>query len=119
MDLIMDNLIAEKKAKPMVIVMENLNAVKPGQDASLYFARGGLTRPVSTTAPAGRAGAAAGGRGGFPANWGGTFTEMMLNDLIPMVEKTYRTLPGRENRAMARLSMGGMQSFLTVLPNTD
>ena len=36
----MDNLIAEKKAKPMIIVMDNLNAVKPGESAALYFARG-------------------------------------------------------------------------------
>ena len=116
-DTIMDNLIAGKKAKPMIIVMENLNAVKPGQDASLYFGRGSLTRVGA--APAGRGGGGRGGRGGFPQNWDVTFTEMMLTDLIPMVEKTYRTLPGRENRAMAGLSMGGMQSFLTVLPNLD
>jgi enterochelin esterase family protein len=113
-DAIMDNLIAEKKAKPMIIVMENLNAVKPGEEANLFFARGSLTR--TGAAPAGRGG---GGRGGFPANWDATFTQMMLNDLVPMVEKAYRTLPGRENRAMAGLSMGGMQSFLTVLPNLD
>ena len=43
----------------------------------------------------------------------------MLTDLIPMVERTYRALPGRENRAMAGLSMGGMQSFKTVLGNLD
>jgi enterochelin esterase family protein len=119
-DFIMDNLIAEKKAKPMIIVMENLNAVKPGQDASLYAGRGAITRPVGaapTPAPAGPG--RAGGRGGFPANWDGTFTDMMFTDLIPMVERTYRVLPGRENRAMAGLSMGGMQSFLTVLPNLD
>jgi len=59
------------------------------------------------------------GRGGFPTNWGGVFTEMMLTDLIPMIERTYRVAPGRENRAMAGLSMGGMQSFLTVLSNLD
>jgi enterochelin esterase family protein len=122
-DLIMDNLIAEKKAKPMLIVMDNLNAVKPGQDASLYAARGIIARPsLADVVPppgGGRAGAPGGGRGGFPANWNATFTEMMLTDLIPMVERTYRVLPGRENRAMAGLSMGGMQSFLTVLPNLD
>ena len=39
-DVIMDNLIAEKKAKPMIIVMDNLNAVKPGESAAIYFARG-------------------------------------------------------------------------------
>lgn len=66
--------------------------------------------------PAGGPGA---GRPGFPSNWGATFTEMMLTDLIPMVEQTYRVLPGRENRAMAGLSMGGMQSFQTVLANLD
>ena len=36
-----------------------------------------------------------------------------------MIEKTYRVLPGGENRAMAGLSMGGMQTFLTALPNLD
>jgi len=119
-DFIMDNLIAEKKAKPMIIVMENLNAVKPGQDAALYAARGVLTRPIgSDPAPAQGGRGGAGGRGGFPPNWDGTFTDMMFTDLIPMVERTYRVLPGRENRAMAGLSMGGMQSFLTVLPNLD
>jgi enterochelin esterase family protein len=44
---------------------------------------------------------------------------MMFTDLIPMVERTYRVAPGRENRAMAGLSMGGMQSFQTVLANLD
>ena len=44
---------------------------------------------------------------------------MMLTDLVPMIEKTYRVLPGRENRAMAGLSMGGMQTFLTTLSNLD
>jgi enterochelin esterase family protein len=44
---------------------------------------------------------------------------MMVNDLIPMIERTYLVAPGRENRAMAGLSMGGMQSFQTVLANTD
>jgi enterochelin esterase family protein len=47
------------------------------------------------------------------------FTEMMLADLIPMVEKTFRATPGRENRAMAGLSMGGAQTFGTVLAHLD
>ena len=106
----------------MLIVMDNLNAVKPGEDASLYAARGTIARrTVADAAPTG------GGRGerpgqdvaDFPANWGGAFTEMMFTDLIPMIERTYRAAPGRENRAMAGLSMGGMQLFLTVLSNTD
>jgi enterochelin esterase-like enzyme len=44
---------------------------------------------------------------------------MMITDLIPTIERTYRVLPGRENRAMAGLSMGGMQTFLTTLSNLD
>jgi enterochelin esterase family protein len=75
---------------------------------------------VADAAPTGGGrGAPGAGRGGFPTNWGGAFTEMMLTDLMPMIERTYRVAPGRENRAMAGLSMGGMQSFLTVLSNTD
>ena len=43
----------------------------------------------------------------------------MLTELIPMVESSYRALSGRENRAMAGLSMGGMQTFLTTLSHLD
>ncbi len=121
-DLIMDNLIAAGKAKPMLIVMDNLNAVKSGEDASLYSARSIIAhRSVDElTPPSAPRGAAPGAaRPGFPTNFGATFTEMMFTDLIPMVEQTYRVLPGRENRAMAGLSMGGMQSFQTVLGNLD
>ena len=124
-DFIMDNLIAEKKAKPMLIVMDNLNAVRLGEDAGLYHARSIIARrsmadvppPLGAAPRAGTAGAAP--RPAFPANWFNTFTEMMLADLIPMVERTYRVALGRENRAMAGLSMGGMQSFTTVLANLD
>ena len=129
MDQILDNLIAEKKARPMIVVMDNLNAVKPGESAALYFARGSLTQAVPTPpptpgaspsappagAPAGRA--AGPGRGGSLAS--GVFTDMMLTDLIPMVERTFRVAPGRENRAMAGLSMGGAQTFGTALANLD
>ncbi|HVV44120.1 MAG TPA: alpha/beta hydrolase-fold protein, partial [Bryobacteraceae bacterium] len=65
----------------------------------------------------GRGAAPGSGRGGGLAQ--PTFTEMMISDLIPMVEKTYRVLPGRENRAMAGLSMGGAQTFSTALGNLD
>ena len=49
----------------------------------------------------------------------GTFDEVMVKDLIPMIDATYRTLPDRENRAMAGLSMGGMQTFQTTLNHLD
>ena len=65
-------------------------------------------------------GDARGGHGGGLANFtGATFTEMMVTDLIPTIESSYRVRPGRENRAMAGLSMGGMQTFLTALANLD
>jgi enterochelin esterase-like enzyme len=44
---------------------------------------------------------------------------MMFTDLIPAIEKNYRVAPGRENRAMAGLSMGGMQTFTTGLEHLD
>jgi enterochelin esterase-like enzyme len=121
-DLIMDNLIAEKKARPMIIVMDNLNAVKPGESAALYAARGALTQAVPAAPPAGPPGTAGrGGPGGAaPRPLGSTvFTDMMLTDLIPMVERDFRAEPGREHRAMAGLSMGGMQTFTTTMANLD
>jgi enterochelin esterase-like enzyme len=102
-DQIMDNLIAAKRAKPMIIVMENhLSALKPGEQRL-------------------QLGGGRGGRGARPdfSNFGATYTEVMLKDLIPMVEKNYRALTGRENRAMAGLSMGGLQTFQTTLQNLD
>jgi len=121
-DAIMDNLIAAGKAKPMIIVMDNLNAVKPGESATIYAARGMVPSPAPAPAPPadaaapGRGPAAGPGRGGLARP---TFTEMMIADLIPAVERTYRVLPGRENRAMAGLSMGGAQTFTTALDNLD
>lgn len=133
-DQIMDNLIAAGKAKPMLIVMDNLNAVKPGEDGSIYNARGVLTQavpqpgpaqgaapPAPSVRPAGitQSGAGISRPTRPPFRLSTTFTEMMFTDLIPMVEKNYRVAPGRENRAMAGLSMGGMQTFTTGLQNLD
>jgi enterochelin esterase family protein len=128
-DFIMDNLIAAGKAKPMIIVMDNLNAVKPGESATLFAGRG-MVPPPSDHPPAPPAPPAAPGRGGAPGGRGpggrgpggfnlSTFTDMMFADLIPMVERSYRVAPGRENRAMAGLSMGGMQTFTTGLNHLE
>ena len=141
-DYIMDNLIAEKKAKPMIIVMDNLNAVKPGESATTFAARGLVPDPSDHpapppaarggaggpgrgpggppgAAPTGQAGRGAPGAGGRGMMGNSAFTDMMLTDLIPMIEKTYRALPGRENRAMAGLSMGGMQTHTTTMAHLD
>jgi enterochelin esterase family protein len=121
-DFIMDNLIAAGKAKPMIIVMDNLNVVKPGESAALFAARGLVPSPGA--APAGGTPGAQAGRGAASAGRGGgfnlsAFTDMMFADLIPATERTYRVLPGTQNRAMAGLSMGGMQTFTTALNNLD
>ena len=91
---IMDNLIAEKKAVPMIVVMD----LGYGTDA-----RPAAERPAP--APGGRA----------PS----IFPEILVKEIIPMIDKNYRTLSDRENRAMAGLSMGGGHTFQTVMPNLD
>jgi enterochelin esterase-like enzyme len=118
-DFIMDNLIAAGAAKPMIVVMDNLNAVKPAEDGSIFAGRGLVPAPRTEPAPPGPGRAPGPPGGGLASFTGVTFTEMMLTDLIPTIERTYRVLPGRENRAMAGLSMGGMQTFLTTLSNLD
>jgi enterochelin esterase family protein len=118
-DLILDNLIAAKKAKPMIIVMDNLNTGKPGEDVSIFSARWLNPRPPAPPPAPGQPATPPAKPTGLMGFTGASFTEMMLNDLIPMIEKTYRVLPGRENRAMAGLSMGGMQTFMTTLSNLD
>jgi len=118
-NFIMDNLIAAGKSKPMIVVMDNLNAVKPGEDGSIFAGRGLVPVPRPEPPPPGPGRAPGGPGGGLASFTGAAFTEMMLTDLIPTIEKTYRVLPGRENRAMAGLSMGGMQTFLTTLSNLD
>ena len=132
-NFILDNLIAAKKAKPMLIVMDSMAARKPGEPEP---ARGGGGRRGGNGgavmgAPA-QPGAARGGqtpeagRGGAPAAMTlatlappNTFTEMLLSDLIPMMDSTYRTVANREGRAMAGLSMGGGQTFNTTMANLD
>jgi len=88
--LIMDNLIADAKAKPMLIVMEHGYGHISGESAHWDY---GQDLAV--------------------------FTEVMLNDLIPMIDATYRTIPDREHRALAGLSMGGGQALEIGLGHLD
>jgi enterochelin esterase family protein len=128
---ILDNLIAAKKATPMIVVMDNLNAVKPGESATLFAARG-LVPPPSDAPPAPPAARGTppppGGRGAGPGAAGRgpggplgrpTYTEMMFTDLVPTIERSFRVKRGKEDRAMAGLSMGGAQTFATTLTNLD
>ena len=100
-DFILDNLIAAKKSKPMLVVIDSFSARRAGEPAPV---RGGPRA----------AGGGARSMGDNPA-----FRDMMAKDLIPMIDSTYRTLTDRENRAMAGLSMGGWNTFEMVLRNLD
>lgn len=90
--LIMDNLIAEGKAEEFIIVMDN----------------GTWARPQGMQRGAGR-----------PANWAEGFMNTLINDIIPMVDSRYRTKADRKYRAMAGLSMGGMQTKVITMQNPD
>src|SRR5258708_35422767 len=48
-----------------------------------------------------------------------SFEEVVVHDLIPMIDASYRTIPDREHRAMAGLSMGGMQTLFIALQHLD
>jgi len=93
-NFILDNLIAGGKAKPMIVVMEQGYATGPG-----------VTQP-STAQPRGT---------GQPS----LFEQVVLTDLIPTIDATYRTRSDREHRAMAGLSMGGGQTLQITLTHLD
>ena len=98
-NLIMDNLIAEGKANPFIIVMDN----------------GTWRMPERAAAPQGERPA-----GPWPPKgWADGFMKTMLEDIIPMIDANYRTLADQSHRAMAGLSMGGMQTRVITLANPD
>jgi enterochelin esterase family protein len=113
-NFIMDNLTAEQKAKPMIIVMEN-------GGGSALFARGTpTTRPAGGGGAPGRGGPGRGGPGrGGPGAFNNPFERILLEEVIPMVDASYRTIPDREHRAMAGLSMGGGQTLSIGLKHLD
>ena len=85
-DLILDNLIAENKARPMLIVMPDGN--------------------VS-------------GQQGFGENTLRIFERELKQSIIPFVEKNYRVETGPGNRALAGLSMGGLQTLYAGINNSE
>ena len=113
--LIMDNLQAAGKAKPFIIVMENggIPAVPRGRDAR----RGG---PADlTNSPAGGTNTASGpGRSAF-LGMGGAFEHVLLEDVIPFIDANFRTIADQRHRAIAGLSMGGMQTRQISLAHLD
>jgi len=97
--LILDNLIAQGKAKPMIIVMPNgyaNQAAAPGE--------GPVVKNQSAPGVS------------FQS---GLFEKSLVNDIIPFIESAFRVKTGKENRAITGLSMGGMHSFNITLENPD
>jgi len=90
-NLIMDNLIAEGKTRPFIIVMTY-----------------GMTNDVRPGSP--------GGLNSFDIK---PFQTVLLNELIPYVDSHFRTLADARHRAMAGLSMGGFETKLIAPKNLD
>ncbi|UJH90634.1 esterase [Antarcticibacterium sp. 1MA-6-2] len=89
-NLILDNLIASGKAKPMIIVMDNGYAYSPED-----LKEAGGNRPPSS------------------------FEKVLIEEVIPHIDKKFRTIPNRENRAIAGLSMGASQTMAIIMNNLD
>jgi enterochelin esterase family protein len=114
-NIIMDNLIAAGKAKPMIVVMPNGNAtqsVSQGFGFGPTPARQQVTAPApppvqAAQAPAGGAGRAGGGGRGGPQPYAGSYPESLVKDVIPFVEQRFRVQAAKDERAIAGLSMGG------------
>jgi enterochelin esterase family protein len=96
-DAILDNLIAQGKSKEMIVVMEDAGT-------------GAGYAPRSS----GR-GAIGGGRD----NLGKTFPQIVTSETIPMIDVAYRTIPDRDHRAMAGVSLGGTQTFQITQDHLD
>ena len=90
-NLILDNLIASKKAKPMIVVMDNGYAYKPQNNAAVDK----NARPESV------------------------FEQVVINEIIPMIDAKFRTIANRENRAIAGLSMGANQTMRIMMNNLE
>jgi enterochelin esterase-like enzyme len=93
-NFILDNLLAAKTARPMIVVMDRGYATRIGEAQS-------------------------GKKPGQPGGQPNAFAEVLTGELIPKVEATFRTKPDRRYRAMAGLSMGSMQTMQITLANLD
>jgi len=98
-NLILDNLIAEKKAVPMIIVMENGYADRISADGARAT---GAAR-----------------RGRVPGGGISAFEDVLIKEVIPMIDTKFRTISDREHRAMAGLSMGANQTIQITMNNLD
>jgi enterochelin esterase-like enzyme len=114
---ILDNLIAEGKAKPMIVVMPSIfQRASLGTGALAPAAAPAAAAAARGTAPAPAAGA--GAAAPAPGQDDG-FTKELLQDIMPLIQKKYRVLTGPDTTAIAGLSMGGAQSLRTGLAHLE
>lgn len=92
---ILDNLIWQKKAVPMIVVMESGDVKAP------FDFRNGGPNTIEIS------------------KYGASFYDVLINDLIPEIDANFRTLTDKKHRAMAGLSWGGHQTFDVVLSHLD
>ncbi|GAA0878285.1 alpha/beta hydrolase-fold protein [Algoriphagus jejuensis] len=98
-NLILDNLIASGKSKPMIVVMTNGNAWQTSTLREIP----GITAPTRET------------RGQFQ----GKFEKSLVEDVVPYIEKNFRVKPDKNHRALAGLSMGGGHTITASLTYPD
>ena len=102
-NFILDNLIAAGRAKPMIVVMANGYARRAGQPVpdlrGTPFGSPEMRKAMQDMM--------------------GAFEDDVTQALIPFIDSTFRTIPDREHRAMAGLSMGGMQTFHVTFNHLD
>jgi enterochelin esterase-like enzyme len=103
-NFILDNLIAEKSAVPLLIVMDHGYAMTPGE---------------LPPAPPGSSGAPPDPKRVNYQTMTANFSKVVTDELVPMIDHTYRTIPDRDHRAIAGLSMGGMQAIQIGFTNLD
>jgi enterochelin esterase-like enzyme len=99
-DIIMDNLIAEEKTVPMIVVIDTMYAHKPGESAPPVTLPPGPLTTIHIVIPP-------------------TYSEVVTKDLIPTIDKRYRTLADRDHRAIAGLSLGAAYAMQVGLGNLD
>jgi enterochelin esterase family protein len=105
-NLILDNLIADGKAKPMIVVMPTI------------FQQPALGTSAVGTGRGGQANAGRGAAGTTPPQ-DDNFTRELLQDIMPLVAKKFRILKGPDNTAIAGLSAGGAQALRSGLGHLD
>ena len=99
---ILDNLIAARKAVPMLVVMPNGSLPRPSNQPR--------TAPGDTPTPEARAAREAAQN---------RFTDELLKEVVPTIEKTFRVKTTTSDRALAGLSMGGGQTLRVLTTNPD